>query len=126
VSNQDSADEAVRRVLEICGNNAGVPCLVLAVNDDFVVPIPLTMKVVGFFQPASAAAIAPDLRDDVARRLANGSGWTAVATGAGGRVGAMLGAASEQDAIAGAMADCAKHDSACRVIGIGPFAVEPN
>ena len=48
-----------------------------------------------------------------------------VAAGAGGRVGAMLGAANEQDAIAGAMADCAKHDSACRVIGIGPFAVEP-
>jgi len=126
VSNQDSADEAVRRVLELCGNNAGVPCLVLAVNDDFVVPIPLTMKVVGFFQPASAAAIAPELRDDVTRRLANGSGWTAVAAGAGGRVGAMLGAANEQDAIGGAMADCAKHDSACRVIGIGPFAVEAN
>ncbi len=126
VSNQESADEAVRRVLEICGNNAGVPCLVLAVNDDFVVPIPLTMKVVGFFQPASAPAIAPELRDDVARRLANGSGWTAVASGAGGHAGIMLGAANEQDAIAGAMADCAKHDSACRVIGIGPFAVEAN
>jgi class 3 adenylate cyclase len=126
VMNQESADEAVRRVLELCGNNAGVPCLVLAVNDDFVVPIPKTMKVVGFFQPASASVIAPELRDDVARRLANGSGWTAVATGAGGHAGVMLGAANEQDAIAGAMADCAKHDSACRVIGIGPFAVEPN
>ena len=126
VSNQESADEAVRRVLELCGNNAGVPCLVLAVNDVFVVPIPMTMKVVGFFQPASATAIAPELRDDVARRLANGSGWTAVATGASGHAGVMLGAANEQDAIAGAMADCAKHDSACRVIGIGPFAVESN
>jgi class 3 adenylate cyclase len=126
VTNQESPVEAVRRMLELCGNNAGVPCLAVAVNDDFVVPIPLTMKVVGFFQPASAAAIAPDLRDDVARRLANGSGWTAVATGAGGRVGAMVGAANEQDAIAGAMADCAKHDSTCRVIGIGPFAVESN
>jgi hypothetical protein len=38
----------------------------------------------------------------------------------------MLGAANEQDAIAGATTDCAKHDSTCRVIGIGPFAVEPN
>ena len=38
----------------------------------------------------------------------------------------MLWAANEQDAIAGAMADCAKRDSACRVIGIGPFAVEAN
>jgi adenylate cyclase len=126
VFNQESADEAVRRMLELCGNNAGVPCLAVAVNDDFVVPIPMTMKVVGFFQPASATAIAPQLRDDVARRLAGGSGWTAVATGAGGHAGVMLGAANEQDAIAGAMADCAKHDSACRVIGIGPFAVEPN
>jgi adenylate cyclase len=126
VMNQDSADEAVRRMLELCGNNAGVPCLAVAVNDDFVVPIPTTMKVVGFFQATSAPAIAPELRDDVARRLANGSGWTAVAAGAGRRAGVMLGAANEQDAIAGAMTDCAKHDSACRVVGIGPFAVEPN
>jgi adenylate cyclase len=126
VTNQESADEAVRRMLELCGNNAGVPCLAVAVNDDFVVPIPTTMKVVGFFQAFSAPAIAPELRGDVARRLANGGGWTAVATGAGGRIGLMLGAANEQDAIAGAMADCAKHDSACRVIGIGPFAVESN
>jgi class 3 adenylate cyclase len=126
VTNQESADEAVRRALEICGNNAGVPCITVAVNEDFVVPIPTTMKVAGFFQPISAAAIAPELRDDVARRLANGSGWTAVAAGSGGHAGVMLGAANEQDAIAGAMADCAKHDSACRVIGIGPFAVEPN
>jgi hypothetical protein len=126
VTNQESPDEAVRRVLELCGNNAGVPCLAVAVNDDFVVSIPMTMKVVGFFQPVSTTAIAPELRDDVARRLANGSGWTAVAAGAGGHAGVMLGAANEQDAIAGAMTDCAKHDSACRVIGIGPFAVEPN
>jgi class 3 adenylate cyclase len=126
ITNQESADEAVRRALEICGNNAGVPCITIAVNEDFVVPIPTTMKVAGFFQPISAAAIAPELRDDVVRRLANGSGWTAVATGAGGHAGVMLGAANEQDAVAGAMADCAKHDSACRVIGIGPFAVEPN
>jgi class 3 adenylate cyclase len=126
LTNQESADEAVRRVLELCGNNAGVPCLTVAVNDDFVVPITVTMKAIGFFQPLSAPAIAPVLRDDVARRLANASGWTAVATGAGGQAGVMLGAANEQDAIAGAMADCAKHDSACRVIGIGPFAVEPN
>jgi len=124
--NQESADDAVRRVLELCGNNAGVPCLVVAVNDDFVVPIPTTMKSIGFFQAASAPAIAPELRDDVARRLANGNGWTAVAIGASGRAGVMLGAANEQDAIAGALADCAKHDSACRVIGIGPFAVGPN
>ncbi len=105
---QESTDEAARRVLELCGNNAGVPCMVVAVDNNFVVPVPTTMKVVGFFQAASATAIAPELRDDVARRLGNGSGWTAVAAGAGGQAGVMLKAGGEQAAIDGAMADCAK------------------
>jgi len=125
LSGQESTDEAVRRSLELCGNNAGVPCMIVAVNDDFVVPVPATMKAVGFFHPASASAIAPELRDDVARRLGNGSGWSAVAAGAGGQVGVMPQAASEQAAVDGAMADCAKQDRSCRVIAIGPFAVEP-
>ncbi len=51
---QESTDEAVRRVLELCGNNAGVPCMIVAVNDDFIVPVPMTMKAVGFFRAASA------------------------------------------------------------------------
>ncbi len=121
---QQSEDEAVRRALELCGNNAGVPCLIVAVDNDFVVPVPTTMKATGFFRPASAEAIAPGLRDDVARRLGNGSGWTAVAAGASGKVGLALHGANEQAAIDAAMADCAKQDSSCRVIGIGPFAVE--
>ncbi len=69
--------------------------------------------------------IASELRDDVARRLGNGSGWTAVAAGAGGKAGLALDAANEQAAVDGAVADCAKQDRSCRVIAIGPFAVEP-
>jgi hypothetical protein len=122
---QESADEAARRVLELCGNNAGVPCLVVAIDDDFVVPIPTTMKAVGFFNAAGTDLIAPELRSDTARRLGNGGGWTAVAAGANGKVGLMLKAGSEQAAIDGAMADCAKQDRSCRVIAIGPFIVEP-
>ena len=122
--NQQSPDEAVRRVLESCGNNAGVPCLVVAVDNNFVVPIPMLMKATGFFRPANADAIAPGLREEVAHRLGNGSGWTAVAAGATGRVGVAQHAANEQAAIDIAMADCAKQDSSCRVIAIGPFAVE--
>jgi adenylate cyclase len=122
--NQDSTDEAGRRALEVCGNSAGVPCLIVAVDDSFVVPVPKIMKATGFFQPASASAIAPELRASVAQRLGNGSGWTAVATGASGKAGVMLKAANEQAAIDGAMADCARQDSSCRVIAIGPFAVE--
>jgi class 3 adenylate cyclase len=123
--NQETADEAVRRALESCGNNAGVPCVIVAVDNDFVVPVPTTMKVTGFFRAANVDAIAPGLREDVARRLGNGSGWTAVAAGAAGRAGVAPHAESEQAAIDTAMADCAKQDTSCRVIGIGPFAVEP-
>jgi class 3 adenylate cyclase len=126
LGNQQSADEAERRILEHCGNNSGVPCLVVAVNDNLVVPTPATMKVTGFLQTALGTAVAADARDDVAHRLANGSGWTAVAVGTGGHPGVAVGAANEQNAIAGAMADCAKHDTFCHVIGIGPFSVEPN
>jgi class 3 adenylate cyclase len=122
--NQQSTDEAVRRTLELCGNNAGVPCLVVAVDNDFVVPIPTIMKATGYFRPASADAIAPGLREEVAHRLGNGGGWTAVAAGATGRAGVAVHAAGERAAIDAAMADCAKQDSSCRVIALGPFAVE--
>lgn len=122
--NQENRDEAVRRALEICGANADVPCLLLGVNDNFIVPIPVSMKATGFFQAASAGVIAPELRADVARRLGNSNGWTAVAAGSAGHAGVATGAASEQDATSGALADCGKQDSACRVIAIGPFAVE--
>ncbi len=125
VVNQENSDEAIRRVLEICGKNAGVPCMLIALNESFVVPVPTTMKVVGFFRPSSATAIAPELRADIARRLGSGGGWTAVAAGASGHAGITIGAASEKDAVSGALVDCAKLDSACRVIAIGPFAVEP-
>jgi hypothetical protein len=106
-----SQDEAARRALEACGDVTGVPCVIIAVDDVFVVPIPTMMKPVGFFQIAGNALIAPAGRDDVARRLAAGTGgWSAVATGANGLVGVVPGADSEQNAIKGALADCSKHD----------------
>jgi hypothetical protein len=123
---QENTDEAVRRVLEVCGFYSGLPCRVIALDDSFVVPIPASMKAVGFFQPFSASAVSSELRDDLAVRIGNAAnGWSAVAAGTGGRVGIMLRAAGEQEAVAGALADCGKQDRACHVIAIGPFAVEP-
>jgi class 3 adenylate cyclase len=118
-------EEAMRRSLEACGSRAGVACMIVAVDDVFVVPIPTTMKAVGFFRASGNGAIAPDAREDVARRLGNAAtGWNAVAVGADGRPGLMLKAANEQSAIDGALADCKKGDRACHVIALGPFAVE--
>jgi len=123
----DSVEEAVRRALESCGGIAGAPCMIVALNDNFVVPIPVSLKVTGFFKPAGNTMISADARDDVARRLADAaSGWNAVAVGVAGRPGLGLKAATEQDAVNGALAECVKRDGNCRVIAIGPFSVEPN
>jgi hypothetical protein len=123
---QTSQDEAMRRALEYCGNTSGIPCLVLAIDNVFVVAIPETMKAVALFHPMTESSIAADARSVVAGRLANAiSGWNAVAVGGSGRPGVMLRAASEQAAVEGALADCSRQDHSCRVIAIGPFLVEP-
>jgi hypothetical protein len=127
LTNQSSPEEAIRRALEYCGAGNGVACMIIAVDQMIVVPIPVMMKVVGFFRPSTAAMIAPDARDDVVRRLANaGNAWNAVAVGANGRAGLALRAANEKSAIEDALAECTRQDHSCRVIGLGPFAVEPS
>jgi class 3 adenylate cyclase len=123
----DTVEEALRRSLESCGAIAGVPCMIVALDDAFTVPVPTNMKAIGFFKPASNASIAVEARDDITRKLADAtSGWNAVAVGAAGRPGLGLKGATEQNAVNDALGDCAKHDSDCHVIAIGPFLVGPN
>ena len=125
--NQESPEEAARRTLESCGAAAGIACKIIAVDDVFVVPVPTILKVTGFFHPAGDAAVAADARDDVVRQLAAASdGWNAVAVGAAGHPGLALKAANEQNAVNQALGNCAKRDSDCHVIAIGPFSVGPN
>jgi hypothetical protein len=123
----DSVEEAVRRALESCGGIAGAPCMIVALNDNFVVPIPASLKITGFFKAAGNTMISADARDDVGRRLTDASsGWNAVAVGTAGRPGLGLKAATEQAAVNAALAECVKRDSNCQVIAIGPFSVGPN
>ena len=126
-SGYENTEESLRRNLEACGAFTGVACMVVAVDDAFVVPVPASLKVIGFFHPERNSSIAADARDDLARKLADASsGWSAVAVGAAGRPGLALKAANEQAAVNGALGDCVKRDSDCHVIAIGPFAVGPN
>jgi class 3 adenylate cyclase len=123
----ETLDESARRILETCGTIAGAPCMIVAADETFVVPVPISLKAVGFFRPDRNTSIAIDARDEVVRKLADASsGWNAVAVGASGRPGLALKAANERNAIDEALGNCAKHDSNCRVIAIGPFAVGPN
>jgi class 3 adenylate cyclase len=123
----ETTEESERRTLETCGALAGAACMVVAIDDTFVVPVPTTSRAVGFFRADKNPSIAADARDDVARKLAEASsGWNVVAVGTSGRPGLALKAASEQAAVSEAIGNCAKHDSDCRVIAIGPFTVGPN
>ena len=123
----ESTEEVARRTLESCGALAGVACMIVAIDDSFIVPLPTTSKVTGFFRADKNASIAADARDDVARKLADAlSGWSAVAVGTSGRPGLALHAAGEQSAVSEALGNCAQHDSDCHVIAIGPFAVSSN
>jgi class 3 adenylate cyclase len=126
-SNVETVEDAARHSLESCGAFAGVPCMIVAVDDVFVVPIPTTSKVTGFFRAEGSPVIAAEARADAARSLAGAStGWSAVAVGAAGRPGLGLNAATEQAAVNAALGDCTKRDSDCHVVAIGPFAVGPN
>ncbi|WP_439359374.1 adenylate/guanylate cyclase domain-containing protein [Bradyrhizobium sp. DASA03007] len=120
-----SADDAARRSLESCGAIAGVACLVVAVDDNFVVPIPTLFRITGLFNATSNASIMADARGEVLHKLTDAMGWNAVAVGTAGRPGLGLKAADEQTAVNSALADCAKRDSDCHVIAIGPFTVGP-
>lgn len=120
-----SAEESARRSLESCGAVASVACMIVAVDDNFVVPIPTLLRITGFFHAASNASIVADARGEVVRRLGDAMGWNAVAVGTAGRPGLGLKAADEQTAVNSALADCAKRDSDCHVIAIGPFTVGP-
>ena len=124
---QESPEEAARRSLEGCGAAAGVACKVVAVDDVLVVPAPTILKATGFFHAASNSSIAVEAREDTAHKLADASsGWNAVAVGAAGRPGLALKALTEQNAVNEALGNCAKRDSDCHVIAIGPFSVGPN
>jgi len=123
----EAIEDSARRNLESCGAVTGVACMIVAIDDAFVVPVPSTLKVTGFFQAAISSSIAADARDDVSRKLANASsGWSAVAVGASRRPGLSLKAANERNAVNEALGDCVKRDSDCHVIAIGPFSVGPN
>jgi hypothetical protein len=73
----ETVEESTRRILETCGAVVGVPCMIVAADDDFVVPVPTTLRAIGFFRADRHPSIASGARDDVARKLADASsGWS--------------------------------------------------
>ena len=124
---QDTVEEASRRSLESCGAVAGVPCMIVALDDVFIVPVPTSMKVTGFFRATDTPLISAEARDEAGRKLADApGGWSAVAVGTARRAGVAVKHVSEQAAVNEALSECVKRDSDCHIVAIGPFTVGSN
>jgi adenylate cyclase len=125
-SAESGPEEAMRRSLERCGYVSKAACLVVALDDTFVIAVPTLAKAVGFYRQDALFGMPTEERAEIARQLAaSNNGWQAVALGAAHHVGTEVGAVSERSAVDGALENCAFHDHDCRIAVIGPFLVQP-
>lgn len=111
--------DPVRRSLEFCGDRAGVPCMLVAVDDRFAFAFPEAVEVAGLFRPDSDVALTPAQREQVLAVYA-GPDWRAVAVGDGG-LGVTVGRASQREAVESALAECQRSGSGCRILAINGF-----
>lgn len=122
---QSSTDEAVRRTLEMCGDEYGLPCRILAINSSFVLPVPESMQVTGFFNPDLDDRVAMSNRPGLRQKFGERRDWSAVAAGMAGVPGFANEQRSEASAMAEAVRLCGEVDRDCRVIAVGDFSVTP-
>jgi hypothetical protein len=120
-----SADraEAVRLVLERCGERYQAPCIVVSVDGMLTMRIPKSRRIVGTFLLTSAA----DMTDDDRLRIAEiyrQKEWRALVRGKSGRWYAVANAPSEEAAVDSALQTCAGNDAQCRLHAVGNFRVE--
>lgn len=100
--------------------------MIVAIGNQMVIPVPVAYRATGFFRAARHAAIAPEARDIIQRQLADATnGWSAVASGQGGRASASVNQNAEAAAAEGALAARRSRDEQCRIIAIGQFTVHP-
>lgn len=122
-SPSDSAADAVRRNLQICGHLAGRPCAVYAVDDLVVVRVPQLHRVTDIFTPQEIDRLDAPGRAAVERYLV-ADDWRAIAVAGNGRLGIVSGRSSEAAAADDALVECRKGGDGCRLLAIGPFLVD--
>jgi len=118
-----SEAEATRAALELCGDLAGSPCAIAAIDDHLVAPAPTSTTATGLFDPG-ALPIPPTDRERVAQAYLAGGGYKAIALDRAGKLGMAVGRDSEARATADALADCrAQGGQDCLVQVIGIYTV---
>jgi len=124
-SPSDSEADAVRCNLQICGHLTGRPCVIYAIDEQVVVRTPQRYRVVDIFTPQALTNLDASQQDAVERYLV-ANDWRAIAVGRNGRLGIVVGRASESAAADNAIQACAQAGGTeCAVSAVGPFLVTP-
>jgi class 3 adenylate cyclase len=124
-SPSDSEADAVRRNLQICGHLTGRPCVIYAIDEQVVVRTPQRYRVVDIFTPQALTGLDASQQEAVERYLV-ANDWRAIAVGRNGRLGIVVGRASESAAADNAIQACAQAGGTeCAVSAVGPFLVTP-
>lgn len=115
--------DAIKRNLQICGHVTGRPCVVYAVDEQVLVPTPQHYRVVDIFTPEALADLDAGQQQAVERYLV-ANDWRAIAAARNGRLGIVVGRASESAAAGDAVRECARAGGTeCAVAAVGPFLV---
>jgi adenylate cyclase len=122
-SPSETEADAIKRNLQICGHVTGRPCVVYAVEDQVLVPTPQRYRVVDIFTPEALPNLDASQQHAVERYLV-ANDWRAIAVARNGRMGIVVGRASESAAADDAVRECAQAGGVeCAVAAVGPFLV---
>lgn len=124
VWNRASDSAAMRSALQGCGFLAQRPCFVYALNDEVVVRVPETVKIVDVLAQDDLAGVSDADRQRIESSYLTALDWRALAVARNGRIGVAVRAASEQQAIDQALRSCQGAGGLdCGLAAIGPFKV---
>jgi class 3 adenylate cyclase len=124
-SPSETEADAVKRNLQICGHLTGRPCVIYAIDEQVVVRTPQRYRVVDIFTPQALTGLDASQQEAVERYLV-ANDWRAIAVGRNGRLGIVVGRASEGAAADSAIQACAQAGGTeCAVSAVGPFLVTP-
>jgi adenylate cyclase len=125
VSGSGTADDVIRRSLQICAERVRAACLLIALNDDAVTRVPHLMRPVGLLDIDREEGLSQEQRQQLIAAAAEET-WYAFARGAGGIAGVASSKNGESGAIDAALAACRTQGSGtgCAVWAIGPYIVK--
>lgn len=121
----ETEPDAIKRNLQTCGHITGRPCVIYAVEDQVLQRTPQRYRPVDIFTPQHLADLDATQQAAVERYLI-ADDWRAIALGRNGRIGIVVGRASEAAAASDAISECTRAGGTeCAISAVGAFVVAP-